>query len=75
MFVSEQLFLVYFNFQPPEVVSHYCDPQPLVGNNYSYLFDLRRNICKPLYLNTHFVPNNSDLIGKKNDYREYRFKG
>ena len=30
--------------------------------NYSYLFNFRSNICKSSCLNTHFVPNNSDLF-------------
>ena len=34
------------NVYPLEVVSHYRDPQLQVGGNYSYLFDLRTNICK-----------------------------
>ena len=34
------------NFQPLEVVSRYRDPQPQVVENYSYLFNLRRNIYK-----------------------------
>ena len=36
--------LIYSNFQPLEVVSHYRDPQPQVFENYSYLFNLRQNI-------------------------------
>ena len=32
-----------------------------VDENYSHLFNLRSNVCKPWYLNTHFIPNNSDL--------------
>ena len=35
-----------FNVHPLEVVSRYRDPQLQVGENYSYLFDLRPNICK-----------------------------
>ena len=38
--------LIYLNFQPPEVVSRYRDPQPQMGINYSYLFTLGRNIYK-----------------------------
>ena len=34
------------NFQPLEVVSRYRDPQLQVGENYSYLFNWRPNICK-----------------------------
>ena len=33
------------------------DPQLQVGENYSYVFNLRPNICKFCY-NTHFIPNN-----------------
>ena len=32
------------NFHPLEVVSRYRDPQPQVGENYSYLVNLRTNI-------------------------------
>ena len=38
--------LIYLNFRPLEVVSRYRDPQLQVGENYSYLFSLRQNICK-----------------------------
>ena len=31
--------LIYFNFQPFEVVSRYRDPQLQVVENYSYLFN------------------------------------
>ena len=53
------------NFHPLEVVCRYRDPQLQVGENYSYLFDLRSNICKYWYLNTYSVPNNCAL--KSND--------
>ena len=33
--------LIYLNFHPLEVVSRYRDPQLQVGENYSYLFNLR----------------------------------
>ena len=33
-----------------------------VAENYSYLFYLSTNICKSWCLNTHFIPNNSDLV-------------
>ena len=33
---------------------------PCVGENYSYVFNLRPIICKPWCLNTHLIPNNSD---------------
>ena len=58
--------VIYLNFQPLEVVSRYRDPQPQVVENYSYLFSLRPNINKYWYLNSHFITNNSDLIGKWN---------
>ena len=32
-----------------------------VGENYSYLFNLRPNICKSWCLNAHFILNNCDL--------------
>ena len=54
--------LIYLNFQPLEVVSRYRDPQLKMGENYAYLFNLRSNICISRCLNTHFVPNISDLI-------------
>ena len=34
----------YLNYHPLEVVSRYRDPQLEVGENYSYLFNLRVNI-------------------------------
>ena len=55
--------LIYLNFQPLEVVSRYRDTQPQVVENYSYLFNLRPNICNSYCLNPHFVPDNSDVIG------------
>ena len=51
------------NFHPLEVVSRYREPQLKVGKNYSHLLNLRRGIYKSWRLNTHFVPNNSDLVG------------
>ena len=56
--------VIYLFFQPLEVVSRYRDPQPQVAENYSYLFDLNTNICKFCCLNSHFIPYNSDTIGK-----------
>ena len=50
-------------FHPLEVVSRYRDPQLQVAENYSYLFNFRRNICKSSCVNTYFIPNNCDLIG------------
>ena len=44
------------HFYPLEVVSRYRDPQ--VDENYSYLLNLKSNICICWCLNTHFVPNN-----------------
>ena len=38
------------------------DPQLQASSNYWYLFNLTPNICKFWSLNTHFIPNNSDLI-------------
>ena len=50
------------NFQSHKVVAHYLDPQFQEAENYSYLFNLITNIYKYLYLNTHFILNNCDLI-------------
>ena len=52
----------YLNFHPPEVVFPYRNPNFQVGEDYSYLFNLRSNISKSFYLNTHLIPNNHDLI-------------
>ena len=38
------------------------DPQIQVGENYSFLFNLRSNLCKSYCVNKHFVPNISYLI-------------
>ena len=46
------------NFHPLKVVSRYRDPQLQVGENLSYLFNLRQNICNYCCLNTYFTPNN-----------------
>ena len=54
--------LSYLNFHPPAVVSHRRDPQLQVVERYSYLLNTRPNIDKCRCLNTHFVPNNCDLI-------------
>ena len=64
------------NFQPHEVVS----PQLQMAENYWYLFNSTPKLCKYLYLNTHFNPNNSDLIGlikrvKNNFSRDQQAKG
>ena len=56
------ILYIYFNFHPPvkltilnfhplEVMSCYRDPQLQVCENYSYLFNLRSNICKYSCLN------------------------
>ena len=37
---------IYLNFQPLEVVSRYCDPQPQVVENYSYLSNLKMLMFK-----------------------------
>ena len=54
---------IYSNFHPPEVVYRYRDPQPQVVENYSFLCNLSPNINKSRCLNSHFIPNNSDLVG------------
>ena len=53
--------LSYLNFNPLEVVHRYRDPQLQVGENYSYLFDLRSNICQSWNLSIQFILNNSDF--------------
>ena len=55
--------LMYYNFQPFEIVFCYRDPQPQVVENYSYLFNLRPNIYKYWCWDSHIIPSNSDLIG------------
>ena len=60
-FISYPAKLIYLNFQPLKAVCR--DPQPQVFENYSYLFNLWTNIYKSWCLNSHFIPNNSDLIG------------
>ena len=64
---SYHIKLIYLNFHPLEVVFRYRDPQPQVAENYSYLFNLDTHICKSGCLDTHFIPNNSDLITNKID--------
>ena len=54
--------LIYLIFHPLEVVSRCREPQLQVGENHSYLFNLSTSICKFRCLDTHFIPNNSDLI-------------
>ena len=51
-----------YNFQSPEVVSRYCDPQSQVVENYWYLFNLGTNIWNSWCLDTYFIPNNSELV-------------
>ena len=55
--------LSYLNFHALEVVSRHRDPQLQVGEHYSYLFIFRPNICQSCYLNTHFIQNDSGLVG------------
>ena len=38
--------LFNLNFHPLEVVDRYRDPQLQVGGNYSYLFNLKANMCQ-----------------------------
>ena len=45
------------------------DRQLQVGDKYSYLFNLRANIFKSEYLNTHFVHNNLITVIKPADNR------
>ena len=71
---------IYLNFQPLEVASRCRDPQPQVVENYSYLFNLRPNICKFCCLNSHFIPNKKWIHRLikwiKNDYcRDQQAKG
>ena len=40
---------------------YFGDPQLQVGGNWSYLFNLKANICKYWCLNTHLISNNSDI--------------
>ena len=54
--------LSYLNkliFHSLEDLSRYRDPQLQVGANYSYLINLTPNTG---YLNTSFIPSNSDLM-------------
>ena len=53
---------MYLNFHPLEVVSRYRDSQLQVAENHSYLFNLSTNICKSWWLDTHFIPHDSDLV-------------
>ena len=56
----------YLNFHPLEVVSRYRDHQLQVGENYKYVFNWSRNICKSWCLDTHLIPQNSDLVNQSN---------
>ena len=60
--------LIYFNFQPLEVVSRYRDPQPQVVENYSHLFKLRPNIYKSVLSLPITVVFNRLIQLIKNDY-------
>ena len=44
-------------------MSRFHDPQLQVGENYSFLLNLGPNIRKSCWLNSDFIPNNSNLIG------------
>ena len=59
--------LCCLNFHPLEVVSRYRGPQLQVGENYSYLFNLRQKNCKSFSLNARFIPSNGDKQ-IENDY-------
>ena len=39
--------VIYLDFHPFEVVSCYQNPQLQVGENYSYLFNLRSSLANP----------------------------
>ena len=56
--------LIYFKFQPLEVVSRFRDSQPQVVKNVLYLFNFRPNIYKSGYLNSHFLPKTVTLKGQ-----------
>ena len=45
-FKSYSAKVIYLNFHPREVVTRYRDPQLQVDKTYSYLINLRQNICK-----------------------------
>ena len=55
------------NFHPFEVVGRYSDPQLQVGENYSYLFNLRPNICKSWCLHIILCSHRLRLNGDKTD--------
>ena len=57
--------LNHLNFHRLEAVCRYRDPQLQVGENYRYIFKLRRYIFISWCLNTHVNPNNSDLLIKR----------
>ena len=56
------ILLIYLNYHPWGCVSLRY-PQPQVVGNYTYLFNLSPNFNKYWCLNSHLIPNNSDLIG------------
>ena len=60
--------LFNWNFHTLEVVSHYHDPQLQVGENYSYLFNLRSNIWNSLCLNAHLISNDRLIKQVLNDH-------
>ena len=49
------LQIIQLDFNPPEVVDHWREPQIQVGERNS--FNLRLNGYKSWRLNTHLVPN------------------
>ena len=60
------------NFYPLEVVGRYRDPQLQVGENYSYLLNVRLNIYKYGCLHTHLIPYKCDLKSNNTDKNDYR---
>ena len=58
--LHQQGYLIYFHLLEVVGRGSYRDPQLQVGKN--SLFDLRPNIFKSLCANTHFIPNNCDLV-------------
>ena len=46
--------LYHLDFHSLKVVSRYRDPHLLVGEKYTYLFNLRPNICQILMFNFSF---------------------
>ena len=54
-------------------MSRYRDPQVLMGEKHAYLLNLIPKIALSLCLNTHFIPNNSDVITQYNRGLAYAF--